>query len=129
MFRVILMIFISILLLVLTSLFFIKEDNYWLSKEQSSKALVHREDIGSDFIECTKLEMSLDETKVVIQKLSLKSMETYPKYDTSTANCHIAWWDVNFPTEANWYALESDGKFRHLATIKNGYFYYTRELR
>ena len=73
--------------------------------------------------------MTLEEANVAVQKLSLQSMETYPKYDTYSANCRIDWWDVDFPSEANWYALESGGKFRHLATIKKGFFYYTRELR
>jgi len=108
---------------------FISNDNDWLTSSQSSRALVYREDIGSDFIQCTKLEMTPEEVEVAVKKLSLQSMATYPKYDTSSANCHIDWWDVDFPSDANWYAFEAGGKFRHLATMKNGYFYYTRELR
>lgn len=130
MLRVFLILLIGALLLFSAFYFFSNHNNeYWLTSLQSSNALTHREDVGYDFIECTKLEMSFDEVKVAVQKLSLQSMEAYPKYDINSANCHIDWWDVDFPSEADWYALESDGKFRHLATIKNGFFYYTRELR
>ena len=129
MLRVFLILFVGISLLASVYYISVKKGDDWLSPSQRSNALVSREDIGFDFIECTKLEITPEQAEVALHKLSLQSMEKYPKYDTSPANCHIDWWDVDFPSEANWYALESDGKFRYLAAMKDGFFYYTRELR
>ncbi len=100
-----------------------------MTSAQNSTAVTHYESIGFDFIKCTKVEMSLYEAKVAVQKLSLQSMETFPSYEIHPANCPIGWWDVEFPSEADWYALEDDGNFRHLAAFKNGFFYYSKELR
>ena len=85
----------------------------------------HRESIGFDVLNCTKVEISEIEYHDAIKELQLSDIKNYPEYDTAPSNCAVAWWDVDFPKEAVAFKLSDNGKFRELAAYVGGNLYYT----
>lgn len=87
------------------------------------------EPTGFDGIHCWKLAVGETTALKKIEELGLENMDSYPSYDASPANCHVAWWDIVFPLEAQSYSLSNEGSIRRLAAYKNGTLYVTHENR
>jgi hypothetical protein len=87
------------------------------------------ESLGRDGMHCYKVRITNKEWLRLIASLELKSISTYPSYDTSSANCNESWWGVDFPIEAEYYWLSNNGATRRLAALKNGVLFFTHEFR
>jgi hypothetical protein len=89
----------------------------------------HRDSTGFDSLYCLKAELSENEYRDAVQKLGLADAENDYKLDASPSNCSVAWWDIEFPSEAAAFKRGENGNTRELAAYKNGYFFYASEVR
>lgn len=89
----------------------------------------HRDTSGLDALNCMKVEMTKTEFASTVEERKLSTMDTYPEYDSYSANCDIEWWDIDLPREASYYRISANGNVRDLAAYRNGYFYYAHEIR
>ena len=94
-----------------------------------SDALHASEPSGFDVLQCWRISLTEEGWQQTVTSLQLKTMESYPTYDSISANCKETWWDVNFPDQAQRYWISSDGDIRRLASFRSGVMYITKEYR
>lgn len=92
-------------------------------------ALHTSESSGFDGLHCWKVSLTDKGWQQTVTSLQLKAMDTYPSYDTASANCKETWWDVDFPGQAQRYWISSEGEIRRLALYREGVLYVTNEYR
>lgn len=97
--------------------------NKWLQVEDDY------EPTGRDGLYCMKVKLEEDQVRLAISRKHLVGMATYPEHDAYPANCSSAWWDIDFPMEAQMFKVSGDGGTRELAAYRHGFFYYVSEAR
>lgn len=90
---------------------------------------VYSESIGYDSVYCLRVELTEGEFVSVIRKLHLEQRDKLPNYEIYQPECKTGWWDIDMLEEATYFRLSENGSARLMASYKNGYLYYTSEVR
>lgn len=123
----ILAIFILLIIIVFQQFY---SKNYYLPFKKWGEGEFYNDSIGTDAYYCRRLSLNQRQYQKAIEIIGLETIDSLPTREKhQVVQCEADWWNISFPSDAEFYTVRSNGNIRILAAWRNGFFYFTYEIR